>query len=154
MGTLLSSTPLRSGMTEGRLLRVRRGGLWSTYGVREAARCLVIPPPNHHHHRHPSTPRPFLPTLSSPPPHHDKPDLLSIKEPQATSPCRPPSLLSYPAVLIPFVIYAVSVLVSSKGHAVAARLGRGFGGWLAKERPLVPPVATFRKPFNGFRHIC
>ena len=39
----------------------------------------------------PPTPALLLP-LSSPPPHHDKPDLLSIKEPQATSPIFPPFL--------------------------------------------------------------
>lgn len=44
VATLLSSAPLRWGMTEGRLSRARRSSLWSTYRVREAARCLVIPP--------------------------------------------------------------------------------------------------------------
>lgn len=44
MGMLLSSTPLWLGMTEGRLSRVRRSSLWSTYRVRKAARCLIIPP--------------------------------------------------------------------------------------------------------------
>ncbi len=60
-------------------------------------------------------------------------------------------LLSYPAVLIPFVIY--TALVSLQGQAVAARLGRR-AHRPGKEEPPVPPVAAFRKPFNGFRRIC
>ncbi|KAK5847733.1 hypothetical protein PBY51_016839 [Eleginops maclovinus] len=60
-------------MTEGG--REGESSLWSSYRVREAARGLVILRP---------TPA-LLSSLSSPPPQHDKPDRLSIKEPQAAS---------------------------------------------------------------------
>lgn len=131
MGMLLSSTPLRSGMTEGRLSRVRRGSLWSTYGVREAARRLVIPPQPS---PPPPPPLPFLPTLSSPPPHHDKPDLLSIKEPQATSPFRPPLSPFLPSGPHPICHLHRLGLGQLKGTRCRcqARPGGGRGGWQRK----------------------
>lgn len=118
----------------------RGESLWSTYRVHEAARCLVI-------HPHPCPPSDFIIPSTSPW------QTRSALYQRATGYLSYFSSFSYPAVLIPFVIYTASVLVSSRGQAVAARLGHG-AHRPGKEEPPVPPVAAFRKPLNGFRHIC
>lgn len=93
-------------------------------GCAGVARCLVI--------LSPTGPSPSLPTLSSPPPHHDKPDLLSIKEPPATcsfSPNLPSSPLPYPVVPHPIChLRRARSRSSLRGCVVAARgwPGEGF----------------------------
>lgn len=61
---------------------------------------------------------------------------------------------SFPAVLIPFVIYAASVSVSltGTGHLCQAR-PRSSEAWqgVASVSPWWP---NLEKPLNGFRHIC
>lgn len=108
VGMVLSSAPLWWGMRGDRKKgngkkkkwkRRREGGeqRWSGVGRAEPEPVVILqgvwgcqrpcnPPP----------PLPSILSLSSPPPHHDKPDLLSIKEPQATFPLFPPFLPSGP----------------------------------------------------------
>lgn len=150
--TLLSLVPLRWGLWWGKG-KGRRGpigvgwnrkgrkcqGLWSSYGVCEAAIGRVILP----------LPLASILSMTPPLPHHDKLDKLGTKEPRATSSL---FLFSYPVVFIPFVVYTASVKVSWQGLADTARLGcRALRP--GKEVRPVAPVAEFGKPLNGLRHI-
>lgn len=121
------------------------GGLWSTCRGSGSCQRPCNPPPE--------TPA-LHSTLSSRPPHHDKPDLHSITEPQATSPLPSIPSFSFSAVLIPFVIYTASVSVSltGTGRPCQAR-PRGSEPWqgVASVSPWWP---NLEKRLNGFRHIC
>lgn len=93
-------------------------------GCFAVARCLVIPSP--------TGPWPSFPTLSSHPPHHDKPDLLSSKEPPATcsfSPKLPSSPRPYALVPHPIChLLRAQARSPPKGCLIAASgwLGQGF----------------------------
>lgn len=117
----------------------QRQSLWSPYGLYKAARGLVILP-------FPCPPSPL---------YHPQLTMTNRICSLSNSHRLPPLffLLSYPPVLISFVIYPASVLVSSQGQAIAARLGHWAPG-PGKEETLDPPVPAFRKPFNWFRRIC
>lgn len=113
---------------------------WSSYRVYEAARGLVI------------SPYPALHPISF---------ILSTSPWQTGSALYEKAKgyllsffpLSYPAALIPFVVYSASLLVNSEGLAVAAQLGCR-APRPGKNAPPVSPVSAFRNPLNGFRHIC
>lgn len=122
-------------------------------GCAGAARCLVIPSP--------TGPSPSFPTLSSPPPHHDKPDLLSIKEPPATC-----SLSTQPPLLAPFLssgpsshlsFAPASVLLASEGLRRRcqglARRGTFCRAWQGNGCQLSSRWQHSEKPPNGFGHI-
>lgn len=153
---LLSSTPLWSGMTEGRLSRVRRGSLWSTYGVREAARCLVIPPTI----TTTTTTTTLPPRAPSFPLYH--PLHLTMTNPICSlSKNRRLPLLSVPPLSF-LTQRSSSHLSFTPPRSWSAQrdtlslpgLAGGAGdGWHRKGHRF-PPVAAFRKPLNGFRHIC
>lgn len=139
--SLLLRSPLQSGSREG-------PSPCQPAGCAGVARCLVIPSP--------TGPSPSFPTLSSPPPHHDKPDLLSIKEPPATcsfSPNLPPRPFRIQCSLIPFVICVGPGLARLQG-AVLPGVGLEKGFLAGKRPPTLLQVATFRKAPNGFGQFC
>lgn len=116
-------------------------------GCAGLARCLVISSP--------TGPSPSFPTLSSRPPHHDKPDLLSIKEPPATcslSPKLASSPLPYPLVPHPICHLRRARSRSSPGGCgLAARgwPGEGFI-WQGKGRQLSSRWQPSERHLMGF----
>lgn len=124
VGMLLSSAPLWWGMRGDRKREMKEkwegdgegGGdqRWSGVGRAEPEPVVILraacgcqrpcnPPP----------PLPSILSLSSPPPHHDKPDLLSIKEPQATSLLFPPFLPSSPHPICHLLCLCLGQLVGT-----------------------------------------
>lgn len=120
----------------------RGESLWSAYRVPEAARCLVI----------------LLPPLPS------FPFYLSLHLTMTNPICSLSKATGYlcyfppPSFLTQWSSSHLSFTLprswsAPRDKAVTARLGRRAHRPGNEEQP-VSPVAAFRKPFNGFRHIC
>lgn len=147
---LLSSTPLQSGMTERRLLRVRRSSLWSTYGVHKAARCLVIPPTT-------TTTTTTLPPRAPSFPLYHSLHLTMTNPICSLSKNRRLPLLSIPPLSF-LTQRSSSHLSFTPLRSWSAQRDTlslpGLAGGVGDGWPPVPHVAVFRKPPNGFKHIC
>lgn len=116
-------------------------GLWSTY--RGPGSCQRPCNPS-------SEPPSLHSTLSSPPPHHDKPDLHSITEPQATSPL-PRPFFFFPSSPHPIChLHRLCPGYTHRDNRHCQAQPRGSETWqrVASVSPWWPKL---EKPFNGFR---